>query len=377
MRWRWCALALGLALGCAPEAGSGRGRGRPPAPVAVAPIERGPIALTRVFGGTLEAPAKLVVAAKLTGRLERLAVDLGDAVRPGQVVAVLDDDELRQLAAQAQAALAVAEATAPEAKGAAALAEKELERLKILRGRGVISASQLDAAQADAQAKAAAVAVAEAEVTRARAALDAARIRVGYTQLAATWSGDGARVVAERFVDEGAMVAANEPILSLVALDPLTAVIHVAEKDYRYLQVGLRATLSTDAFPEVRFEAEVARVAPVFETGSRQARVELAVPNPERVLKPGLFVKARVELHAVADAVVVPQAALTTRDDQVGVFWVDEGKQVVAWAPVEVGIRDGERVQLVGFTRSGRVVTLGQQLLDDGAAITIPGPEPR
>lgn len=374
----WAVLVAWALVASACEGGGPKAKkARQPAPVSVAQIERGPIALARVFGGTLEAPAKLVVAPKITGRLVRLGVNIGDPVSQGQVVAELDDDELRQLAAQAQAALAVAQANATEASGAAGLADKELERLKTLRGRGVVSASQLDTAQAEAQAKAAAVEVTAAEVSRAKAALDAARIRVGYTKLVARWSqGDRARVVAERFVDEGAMVAANEPILSIVELDPLTAVIFVAEKDYRFLQPGLQAVVTTDAFPDARFEARVLRVAPVFETGSRQARVELEVPNPERRLKPGLFVKARVELARVDEAVVVPQAALTTRGDDTGVFWVADGAETVTWVPVEVGIQDGDRVQLVGFERAGRVVTLGQQLLDDGSAIIVPGSAP-
>ena len=201
-----------VALACACEAGGGadRARARPPAPVAVAPIERGPIDLTRTYSGALEAPARLVLSPKVTGRLVRLTVDIGDPVTRGQVVAELEDDELRQLAAEAQAELAVAAARATDAQGAAALAGRQLERLKTLRGRGVVSAAQLDAAEAEAQARAAAAAVTAAEVTRARAALDAARIRLGYTKLVARWGqGDEVRVVGERFAEEGAMLTAS------------------------------------------------------------------------------------------------------------------------------------------------------------------------
>jgi multidrug efflux pump subunit AcrA (membrane-fusion protein) len=74
----------------------------------------------------------------------------------------------------------------------------------------------------------------------------------------------------------------------------------------------------------------------------------------------------------VADATIVPEQALTTRDDRSGVFIVSADGRSVAWHEVKVGIREGDRVQVKGERLSGRVVTLGQQLLKDGSAITIP-----
>jgi RND family efflux transporter MFP subunit len=367
-------LAWAVAVRLTAGDGGGGGRGaRGPAPVEVAPVERGAIEQRRVYAGTLEARARFVVAAHVGGRVERLLVDLSDPVRKGQVVAELDDKENAQSVAEAAAELAVARANSSEAESALEIARREIKRLDSLAGEGIVSEQQLDGARSVLLARKSTVEVARAQVTRARAALQRARIRSGYAQVIAVWSGgDDQRVVAERHVHTGDTVAPNDPIVTVVDLEPIDVVVYVTEKEYGRLAVGQPATITTEAFPDREFAAEIRRIAPIFREATRQARVELEVPNEERLLKPGMFVRARVVLGKKDDATIVPLAALTTRDGVSGVFVVDPAGDKVSWRPVRVGIRDGERVAVEGEGVEGRVVTLGQQLIDDGAAIVIP-----
>jgi RND family efflux transporter MFP subunit len=355
------------------EGAKGKRAGSAAAPVEVAPIEHGPIELHRTFVGALEAPAEFAVAPKVGGRVERLAVDLADPVKRGQVVAWLDDDEFVQAVAQAEADLAVSKANVAEATSALGIADRALERVETLRERGVASEQQYDVAKADAMAKKARLAVAEAQVTRAEAALESAKIRLGYTKVTAGWTGgDDERVVAERHAEEGDTVSANAPLLSIVELDPLNAAIFVTERDFARLQPGQTAGLVTDAYPGETFTGTITRIAPVFRAATRQARVELEVPNPGQRLKPGMFVRANVVLQRIADATIVPYRALTRRGDKDGVFLVSGDGASVKWCEVTVGIRDGKRVQVEGVPATGRVVTLGQHMVDDGSPITIP-----
>jgi RND family efflux transporter MFP subunit len=345
----------------------------PAAPVEVARIQRGPIELRRTFSGTLEARAEFVAAPKVSGRVERLSVNLADTVKRGQVVAELDNDEYVQAVAQAKAGLAVAMANLAEAKSALEIANRELQRIVTLRGRGIASDSQFDAARADQLAKQAQFEVAKAQVTRAEASLETANIRLGYTKVTADWNGgDEERVVAERYIDEGDTISANAPLLLIVELDPITGVIFVTEKDYALLRPGQSVSLTTDAYLGEVFQGRIERIAPIFRRATRQARVELTIDNKQQRLKPGLFIRATVVLDRVAEAMIVPDQALTTRDDKTGVFIVDQDGRSVAWRDVKVGIREGNRVQVEGKGLVGRVVTLGQQLVDDGSAITIP-----
>ena len=177
--------------------------------------------------------------------------------------------------------------------------------------------------------------------------------------------------MAERYVDEGETVAANAPLLRIVEIDPVTAVVFVTERDYALLSTHQPAVLSTDAFPGKRFAGRIERIAPIFREATRQARVELTVANRELLLKPGMFIRATVVLSRVEDATYVPEQALTLRNGESGVFVVSADGRSVTWRNVKTGIRDAGRVQVSGEDVSGKVVVLGQHLLEDGSAITI------
>ena len=346
-----------------------------PIPVEVEPIHHGSIEMRRMFSGTLEAFAEFVVASKVGGRVEVLDVDLADPVTRGQRVAQLDNKEFVQAVAQAQADLAVAKANLGEAGSALEIAVRELNRIETLQKRGVASESRLDMARADQLQKQAGLEVAEAERIKSEASLETAKIKLGYTRVTADWTGgDEQRIVAERLIDEGNTISSNTPLMTIVELDPITGVIFITEKDYVRLKTGQAVTLTTDAFPGEEFIGHITRIAPVFSQTSRQARVELTIHNPAHRLKPGMFIRAAVVLEKVPDAVIVPEKALTRRNDHSGVFVVaDDSSRKAVWREVEEGIREGGMVQVKGDGLSGQVVTLGQQLLDNGSVVSISG----
>jgi RND family efflux transporter MFP subunit len=320
----------------------------------------------------LEALAEFVVAPKVGGRVERVMVNIADNVMRGQVVAELDNDEYVQAIAQAKADLIVARAALAEAKSALEIVNREYKRTESLLKRGIASDSQFDAARQDQLAKQARLKVTAAQVTKAESSLETAKIRLGYTKVTADWSGGGEhRVVAERYLDEGQTVAANAQLLLIVELHPIIGVVFVTEKDYARLKPAQPVLLTTDAYPGEQFKGYIDRIAPVFRKSSRQARVEMIIDNPQHRLKPGMFIKATVVLRRVPEAIIVPEQALTMRDDKSGVFIVSEDGRSVAWREVKVGIREGDRVQVEGKGLSGRVLTLGQQLVNVGSPITI------
>ncbi|MCB2146274.1 MAG: efflux RND transporter periplasmic adaptor subunit [Deltaproteobacteria bacterium] len=344
-----------------------------PVPVQVAAIEHGPIALQRTFSGELEALTEFVVAPKVSGRVERVLVNIADQVKRGQVVAELDNDEYVQAVAQAQADLEVARANLSEAGSALEIANREYKRSESLFKRGIASDSEFDAAGQDQMAKQAQVKVAAAQVAKALSSLETANIRLGYTQVTAGWTnGNEHRVVAERYMDEGQTVAANAPLLLIVELNPIVGVVFVTERDYANLSAGQLVSLTTDAYPGESFTGRIDRIAPVFRKSTRQARIEMTIDNPQHRFKPGMFIRATVVLSQLAEATIVPEQALTIRDDRDGVFIVSEDGRSVSWREVTIGIRDGERVQVDGEGLSGRVVTLGLQLVKEGSSITIP-----
>jgi len=347
------------------------------APVEVAPIEHGPITHQRVFSGELEALAEFVVAPKVSGRVESVIVNIADTVTRGQVVAELDNAEYVQAVAQAEADLVVARAKRADARSALEIAKREFSRTESLLKRGIASDSEFDAARQNRLAREAQLKVATAEVAKAESSLETANIRLGYTKVTAGWTGgDKQRVVAERYVDEGQTVAANTPLVLIVELDPIVGIFFVTERDYAQLKPGQPVALTTDAYPGEEFTGHIDRIAPIFRKATRQARIEMTIANPRHRLKPGMFIRATVVLARVPDATIVPELALTTRDNRRGVFILNAEGNAVSWREVDVGIRNGDRVQVMGKGLSGHVVILGQQLVRDGAPVTLPnGPD--
>lgn len=372
----WLGIAIYRNVRDASDQPAARQRG--PVPVEVAEIEIGPISDIRAFSGSLRSPASFVVAPKVGGRVIELAADLADPVLRTQLLARLDDDEHRQSVRQAEAEKEVARATLREAESGLEIARRNLERVSTLRQRGVASESDLDNAQAENLAREAAVEVARARLTRAEAALESARIRLAYTEVRADWrEGSMTRVVSARHVDEGDTVAANAPLFTIIELNPINAIIYLAERDYSRINPGQPVTLTTSAYPGREFSGEVVRIAPAFEVDSRQALIEVEVDNEELLLKPGMFIRARIVMETVDGAVMVPEAAIVRREDRTGIFTICDDFETAEWRLVTEGIRSGEMVQVIGEDICGYVVTLGQHLLGDRTPITIPDWSPR
>lgn len=346
---------------------------RPAVAVQTAAVEQGMLRDIRTFSGTLIPRAQFDVAPKISGRIAQLFVDVGDSIRRGQIVAQLEDEEFVQQVEQARAEMAVARANLEEARSELDIAEKEFVRIESLRGQMVASQAELDLSRARYLAHQARLRVAEAQLEQRRAALRAAEIRLSYARIEASWPDNGAqhtRIVGERFVDEGATLSANAPMLSILDITTLRAVFHVTERDYARIRVGLAALVAVDALPGRLFEGYVARIAPIFQEASRQARIELELPNTEGLMKPGMFVRARLELARAEDAVLVPSSALVRREGQQGVFLIDG--DAARLVPVQIGIMEEGMAQiLTPEDLSGEVVTLGQHLLEDGSLVRI------
>lgn len=341
--------------------------------VEVAPVETASIRDVAQFTGSLYAKSYIVVAPKVAGRLDKLMVDIGDKVRSGDLIAVIDDAEYRQQSEQARAELNVAQANVLEAKSALDVEQREFDRVTALRDKKIASESEFDTAQARYEAQESRYKVSVAQVAQREAALKAADVRLSYTRISASWEdAETVRFVGERFADQGAMLRSNDPIVSVIDISKLTAVVHVIERDYSRIALGQKAAITTDAFPGRMMEGTIVRVAPLLKESSRQARIEIEVPNDDGLLKPGMFVVAHIELDRHDSATVVPVSALARQQASIGLFLVNPDRKSVRFVPVTVGIRSAEMAEIIEPVISGSVVTLGQHLLSDGAAVSVP-----
>ncbi|EGJ51897.1 efflux RND transporter periplasmic adaptor subunit [Desulfocurvibacter africanus] len=379
-------IILGLVLVCAILIGwrvydrlTGEGpasaRGRKPnaVTVAVQPVRTTTMRHTAEFTGTLLPKAQFVVAPNVAGRLERLLVNIGDTVRKGQLIAELDNREYAEQVEQARAELEVAQANVIDCLSALDVAERDLKRSRQLRDSNVVSQSELDKTEASFNTCRAKHLVALAQVRQKEASLEAAKVRLAYTRIHASWEdSDVERIVGERFADEGATLKVGDPIVSVVTLDPLLAVINVIERDFPLVKVGQTAEVLADALPGKVFAGQVARRAPVLQESSRQGRVEVLVPNADGLLAPGMFARVRLSFAERSEVTAVPISALTTREGRQGVFMADPESLLARFVPMSVGITEGQWAEVVEPRIEGLVITLGQHLLEDGSAIALP-----
>lgn len=349
---------------------SGPASSRPVA-VNVEPVQRVTLADEANFTGTLRPRSRFLVAPNVSGRLHRLAVDMGDYVQRGDLIALLESEEYEQHVAQAEAELDVARAALLEAESSRDVARNDLERITNLHQEQVASDAQLDESRARFRAAEARVEVARAQIRQREAALRSAQARLAYTRLLAVWDGPGdTRRIAERYADEGDMLRANDPVVSIIETTMLLAEIFAIERDFPLITPGQPARLRTDAFPGEVFEGRVIRRAPALDERSRHARVEIEVPNPDDRLAPGMFVRVTIRFAEHIDTLAVPLAAVVRRNGQSGVFRVsDDGKKAL-FTPIRIGVTDRTHAQVLEPELDGRVVTLGHHLLEDGGAIT-------
>jgi len=353
--------------------GFGSRRGNPAVAVETAPIQKASIKDVGRFTGSLSPQSEFMVAPKIAGRLEKILVDIGDVVTADQLVAVLDDEEYQQQVYQAVAELEVARANLVEVKITSENAKREYERTVALREKKIASESQLDAAESEYKTQQAKLQVANAQVSQKQAALNMAKVRLSYTRIRVPPNhASQQRVVGERFVDEGSMLAPNTPIVSILDIGTLIGVINVIERDYPKIKPDLPAVINTDAFPGQTFSGKVIRIAPLLMEKAREARVEIEIPNQRMLLKPGMFVRVQMEFELHENATVIPQAAVVKRDGRQGVFVVDRQEKKARFIPVTLGIVNEARAEILKPELTGEVVTLGQHLLEDGANIILP-----
>ena len=346
--------------------------------VDIAAVETGSIRDIGTFSGTLIPKSYFTIVPKISGRLKELYVDIGDELSRGQLVALLEDDEYQQEAIQAEADLGVARANLEEASSSQELAKKELERARTLHQKGILSDAELEAAVSSYGTRDARHKVTLAQLANQQAALETAKVRLSYTRIRAAWETEGgARFVGERFVNAGAMLSSNTPILSVIELKPITAVIHVTEKDYFRLKNEQPVALTSGAFPGRTFEGRVARIAPLLKETSREARVEVEIENTDGSLKPGMFVNAQIEFVNKAAATIVPTSAIVNRGALQGLFLADIENKTAVFQPATVGIIEGDLAEIVEPAQlKGYVITLGHHLLENGTAIILPAGGP-
>jgi membrane fusion protein, multidrug efflux system len=381
--------AAGEGTAAGANGGRGGGRaGRPPMPVEFATAKRAPLAERVLVVGNLIGAATVQAVPKINGRLQSVDVQLGDAVRQGQIIAKVEDREIQEQVRQAEAAYRVAEATIRQREADLMLAQTNLARNKSLLDRQLLPKQTFDDTDARHQAAVAQLDLAKAQFEQSKARLEELKINLSNTVIASPVDG----FVGKRFLDPGASVSPNVPVASLVDIRSVRMVANLVEKDVRRVAVGTRADIDVDAYPGETFTGRVSRVAPVFDPTTRTAEMEIEVPNPGFRLKPGMYARVQLTVAVRPNAITVPSNAVVRLDGKPGVFVADARSGAATggtgaagtagrtggedttlsakFVAIEPGINDGKNVEIVsGLGDGARVISTGAGALKDGDRI--------
>lgn len=351
--------------------------------------------------GSLAGDQQTDVAPQTSGKVVAVGVDIGTAVRRGQMLVQLDDAELKLRVEQAVAQLDQTRASVRQAeeriglrsgqafdpnrvsevmaaKVALDLAEKNLRRAEKLIESGDVSRSfyddqrarrdqlkeQYDVALAQARQNYAAVVVARTNVSNAESQLALARKNLSYAVIPSPIDG----FVSERTADLGEYVSPQQKVATVVRTNPLRIRIDIPEQAIPEVRVGQSVSIATSAWPDKNFSGRVARIAPNVSATSRTLIVEAEVENSGGALKPGQFATVRILQERSEPAVLIPARAVITEAGVSRVFVIREGR--AEQRLVQTGQTEGDLIEIrSGVAADELVATSELQQLSDGIAV--------
>ena len=378
-------LAILLTSGCKPATSNGApAKSSASTPAAEAPartvktarVQPRPMERVVVVTGSLAAHDQATLRTKISGRLQSIAVDLGTAVRQGDVLAQIEKHDYELRLQQSEALLAQARArlglplegpdTRLDAEGASTVkqaralldeAQRNRDRIAKLAEQGILAKSELELAESGFLVSSSKFQEALEEI-RGRQAVHAQRLadvaiarqELKETIIVAPFDG----TVQERRASAGEFLSVGDAMLTLVRMDPLRLRIEVPERDSFQVRLGqkVRLTIAGDPTPHT---GAISRVSPVITEDSRMLAVEADVKN-DGSLRPGAFVRAEIITEDKRQPLVIPRAALIVFAGIEKVFLVQSGKaverviatgrQTADHCEVLTGLKDGDEVVL-------------------------------
>src|SRR3984885_6636954 len=279
---------------------------------------------------TLEAFEESDLFAKVSGYLSDVRVDIGDHVKAGQVLAVIDVPEMQQELAEAEAHLESKKSSLESARSQVDHAKANLflqtalakDRDQLGEGRNFISSQTLDQVHANADIARADLGVAEAnralaanEIDVAAATVERIKALLAYTQIVAPFDG----VVARRFVNrgdlvQGATATRTTPsagsLFTVQRIDTIRVFCDVPENDVPHLHVGQPAIVKPSGFDGEPFLGKVTRFSLRLDPETRNMRTEIDLPNPKERLYPGTYAVVSLEMNRRPDGLTIPAAAV-------------------------------------------------------------------
>ncbi|MFD1611283.1 efflux RND transporter periplasmic adaptor subunit [Sphingomonas tabacisoli] len=320
--------------------------------VAIVQPKRGQGDADLVLPGNIQAFNSAAIFARTNGYVRRWLVDIGDTVRAGQVLAILDAPDVDQQLAQARADYQTAIANQR-------LARTTADRWDTLLKKDAVSRQEFDEKAGDFAAKSA---VANAQLANVRR-LTAVQ---GFERLTAPFAG----VVTSRSAQIGALVtsgsAASQPLFTVSDIHRIRVYVRVPQSFSAQVHPGQHAKLSVPEYPGRSFDAALVRTAGAVDPQSGTVLVELQADNGDLALKPGAYAQVSFAVPAGAGTLHLPGSAILFREGGPTVVTVDRNGRV-RLVPVKLGRDQGKEVEIVsGLSGSERIADTPPDAIETG-----------
>jgi HlyD family secretion protein len=347
-------------------------------PVESCAVKTGLISAEAMGTGTFEARVHATISPKISGRIAQVLVDQGDKVTKGQKLVLLDDEDLRQQVEMAKAELSVAHAGVEKAVSgikSAEATEKQsktsFDRQSKLVSSGAVSVDalekaqqQLEVAQAGLSQAQSAKIEAEKLVIKAEASLQFAQAQLSYTVICAPFDG----LIVRRNRDPGDVVVPGSMVLDMISLDELWISAWVDETLLNQLEVGQASKIVFRSDTKIELPGKVVRIAPQADRETREVLVDVGIDHLPKLWAIGQRAEVYIETARKENVLVIPQRVVVWRQQQPGVFVIDNGRAY--WRKIVLGIEGKENVEVAKGLQPNQVVLIpGSKLPREGRAV--------
>jgi RND family efflux transporter MFP subunit len=318
-----------------------------------------------VATGYVVAQRKAEVASKGTGRLVKLEFEEGDVVKSGEVIAILDNEDIR-------ANLQVAKAQLEQAKVDSLNAGRTYRRYKGLRETGAVTTAEVETAESNYMGALAAVSGADAAVTTAGVNLENTYIRAPFAGTILTKNAEVGEIVAPF----ASSASSKGSVVTLADMTSLEVEADVSESNINRVQVGQPAEIVLDAYPTVRYPAKVKKIVPTADRSRATVLTKVTFVQiddkvlPEMSARVNFFLDSTAANTASARLLAIPKEAVTSREDRKVVYRI-EG-EMVAEVTVQTGRELGRMVEVIsGLSEGDQVVLSPPGKMTNGQKIEI------
>ena len=341
-----------------------------PIKVSVLDIQQGQVIAEAMGTGTLTARIQTTISPKIQGRLIDLTVDQNDTVTTGQLLAAMDDSDLREQVAIAKANLEAAEASlnrllAEEEKAKAVITQARLEhsRSSKLVDTGAIATSsadksleQLQVAEAEGVRAAAAIVEAKKQIAAVERTLRYHEAKLADSKIYSPFEG----LITRRDRDIGDVVVPGSSIYQLISTGEIWVSAWVDESMLTFLRQGQNARLVFRSEPNKNYAGTVVRISREVDRETREFLVDVDTGELPRNWALGQRVEVFIETGKKEDAVRLPRNRVRWSGGKAGVFIISEGRAV--WRNLRLGMTGGEFVEVLsGLSNGDRVVVASEK----------------